>query len=101
MACSCYAEYDNLIAREACLAIACIYFEAVDNFGCNSYESSQTAGCICPETNAKSLQARSGKLIPNKFGDMPIQYDEIVALYEKGAFSDFICQAPFEPDCSA
>ena len=99
MACSCYAEYDNIISREACLVIACIYFEAVDNFGCDSYESSQTAGCICPETSAKSMQARSN-VIPSKFGDVN-RFEDFVALYEKGAFSDFVCDAPFEPNCEA
>ena len=101
MACSCYAEYDNLMSREACLVLACVYFEAVDNFGCDAYESSQIAGCVCPETNAKSLQARSTKMIPDKFGGLH-EYDALLSSFEKGtfAFSDFICEAPFEPSCA-
>ena len=101
MACSCYEEYDNRISEQACLLLACLYFEAVDNFGCDSYESSQTAGCICPETNARAVQARS-KLIPDKFGGFH-EYSDLVSLYQKGAFnpSNFVCEAPFQPNCDA
>lgn len=102
MACSCMAEYDNIISEQFCLLLACLYFEAVDTFGCDAYEASQENGCYCPtdsSSNAKSLDHRSVKVV-DKFGGLH-EYNNLIFMFAKGTLdvSDFFCEGPFDPVC--
>ena len=100
MACACEDAYDTSVGEELCLVLACLYFQAVDEFGCGAYEDSQDTGCIC-QNNAKAIDApRVYQPVRDKFGGSHSLH-EALELYSKGTLglADFVCDAPLDPQC--
>ena len=84
MFCSCDATYDDYYEQSVCEELACSYFQAVDQFGCSSFEAGQEQACICP-TLAKKTAPREA---PSKFGPSNLSVREV----------DLVCIVPFVVD---
>jgi len=83
MYCSCYDQYDDLQVP-LCLELACTYYQLVDEFGCDAWQSSQENGCIC---EAQKDLPRTYVEVPSKWGPNPEAY-----LTKR----DLLCNAPLD-----
>jgi len=90
--CSCEDEYGGGIDATICEELACLYYQAVDEFGCDAYETSQENACMCEDINDnRGKEApRVYKEVPSKFGPEGVQYNP-----EKRVF----CSTPFDAQC--
>jgi len=89
MFCGCSEEYDNFVSETLCEELACTYYQAVDELGCDAYETSQENACICE--GSKDVE-RVYKEVPSKFGPEPLDMNKSTRL---------ICSAPFSPECDS
>jgi hypothetical protein len=86
--CSCYSSFTTSAETSSCQEHACLFYQALDNFGCDAYKTAQGNACMCQsETSATS--SRLYQEIPNKFG---------TGLLRRRT-SAFTCDATFYPVC--
>jgi secretory phospholipase A2 len=83
--CSCFDAYDGDTEIDICQEIACVYFQAVDEFGCDAYQTAQGNSCIC-QSEQDTIQTRNYQRVPSKFGPSMLTRD--------------VCDAPFVPVCN-
>merc|ERR1711964_538147 len=86
MYCACQEEYGDPFSRFACEQLACTYFQAVDEFGCPSFNGGQEDSCICP---GKDQEIREVTERPSKLGPVHPSIRQ----------TEFFCDEPFDAQC--
>lgn len=97
MICSCRDAYDSPFTENLCEEVACSYFQAVDEFGCSAFYSSQNRACMCANetltTSSKMMTKQPNGI--SKFGIKPPRHT-----FAKEAELIF-CAEPFEAVCDS
>lgn len=104
MICSCRSAYDSPFTENVCEEVACSYFQAVDEFGCSAFYSSQDRACMCPDeisstptpsaTLNKLKNSQKQNLSISKFGIKP-------PMHVMKETELIICNVPFEASCDS